>query len=149
MAVALMFWHILDQLESIYNSNALVIAFGNVKPLAQFAYDCLYIHVYVRASHWTDPVFVRESTFSYNIYKFLLCKWCVGGLTNKRILLTFKFPCKIRTQLWQSLCIVYFFHTYFTSIKTTECMITQVPHFLLIHVPTFSYFPLHLTLLFL
>lgn len=63
MAVALMFWHILDQLESIYNSIALVIAFGNVKPLAQFAYDCLYIHVYVRASHWTDPVFVRESTY--------------------------------------------------------------------------------------
>lgn len=63
MAVALMFWHILDQLESIYNSNALVIAFGNVKPLAQFAYDCLYIHVYARASHWTDPVFVRESNY--------------------------------------------------------------------------------------
>lgn len=63
MAVALMFWHIPDQLESIYNSNALVIAFGNVKPLAQFAYDCLYIHVFVRASHWTDPVFVRESTY--------------------------------------------------------------------------------------
>lgn len=114
MAVALMFWHILDQLESIYNSNALVIAFGNVKPLAQFAYDCLYIHVYVRASHWTDPVFVRESTFSYNICKFLLCKWCVGGLTNKSILLTFKFLCKIRTAIvTEPLYSLFFSHLFY------------------------------------